>query len=132
VYLTKTVFPTSVQLVGDQFTFQVTVGLNSLNPAQNVQMIDNVPGALTILDVTEIPDERGGLVVQGSAAPGSLLWARHTAGVMQVYDSHRQHRVSRKGRDETAGNATVAGSYGLVLSLSLSLSLVLSLYNNSP
>lgn len=59
VYLTKTVTPDAVQNVGDVFTFTITVGLNSLTPAANVVVTDNVPPQLEVLEIVEVPKQNG-------------------------------------------------------------------------
>jgi hypothetical protein len=65
VYIVKDVTPTSVQNVNDIFMFTVMVGVNTLEAAFDVNMEDIVPDQLTILNITEVPNENGEIIIAG-------------------------------------------------------------------
>lgn len=80
VYIIKTVAPNEVRNVGDIFIFTITVGVNTLKGALDVNMTDIVPDQLTIENITEAPYEKGEIIiagyVMGSKCSSSLL--RHS------------------------------------------------------
>ena len=69
--------------MGDVVVFTMQVGVNQLlsdGPAENVVMTDNVPPALTILGVTEMPSGTGGPPLLQSACVCVCPAAETTAG----------------------------------------------------
>jgi len=59
VELRKDVVNNTAHVVGDEVIFRITVGLSSMSPANNVQMVDTLPEGLSIVGITENPFQRG-------------------------------------------------------------------------